>query len=313
MLTDLPAPLTPADCDLRGLPYMPLDVIRLLDSDMFAEATGDEFKAAVALWCKSWTQIPAASLPNKDKVLAHLSGNAERWKKIKEGAMRGWILCSDDRWYHPVVAEKALLALPAREDFQGKKSADAERKAKEREDRKALFKQLASHGIVPEWNASTKHLRDIAKGLESQDVRDNPCDMSQQVTVSKGEGEVKGELTTSPIPPDGGKPSRKTSAIALPTFLANCKTEGCKPIPANSPVIAYAKSAGIPDDFLRLQWCEFKDRYADGSKRYKDWRAVFGKSVRGNWFRLWFAEADGTYKLTTTGLQAENTHREKKQ
>jgi hypothetical protein len=198
--TELPAPLTPAGCDLRGLPYMPLDVIRLLDSDMFAETTGDEFKAAVALWCKSWTQVPAASLPNKDMVLAHLSGNAAKWKRIKEGAMRGWILCSDDRWYHPVVAEKALAALPGREEFNHKKSADAERKAREREDRKVLFELLKRHGVTPEWNVSTKALRGLAAQFLSQQppepVTDKERDMSHDVTVSKGEGEKKGELTS---------------------------------------------------------------------------------------------------------------------
>jgi hypothetical protein len=199
---DLSAPLTPADCDLRGLPYMPLDVIRLLDSDMFAEATGDEFKAAVALWCKSWTQVPAASLPNKDKVLAHLSGNAEKWKRIKAGAMRGWILCSDDRWYHPVVAEKALAALPGREEFNSKKSAEAERKAREREDRKALFEALKGHGVTPDWNVSTKALRGLAAQYLSQEppgqVTEPERDMSHPVTVSKGEKKGEGELTSKP-------------------------------------------------------------------------------------------------------------------
>jgi hypothetical protein len=153
---------------------------------MFAEATGDEFKAAVALWCKSWTQVPAASLPNKDKVLKAFSGNPEKWKRIKAGAMRGWVLCSDDRWYHPVVAEKALAALPGREEFNSKKSAEAERKAREREDRRALFDLLKSHGVMPEWNVSTKTLRALAAPYVSQEARD-------AVTVSKGEGEKKGE------------------------------------------------------------------------------------------------------------------------
>jgi hypothetical protein len=179
---------------------MPLDVIRLIDSDMFAETTGDEFKAAVALWCKSWTQVPAASLPNKDMVLAHLSGNSAKWKRIKEGAMRGWILCSDDRWYHPVVAEKALAALPGREEFNHKRSAEAERKAREREDRKALFEVLRGHGVVPDWNVSTKTLRALAAEYLSQKphepVTDTKRDMSQPVTVSKGECKKKGELTS---------------------------------------------------------------------------------------------------------------------
>lgn len=109
-MTDLPAPLVPADVDLRGLPYMPLDVVRLMDSDLFALSTGDEFKSAVALWCKAWTQVPAGSVPNDDRVLAHLSGAGARWKKARTMAMRGWMLCSDGRWYHPVIAEKAADA-----------------------------------------------------------------------------------------------------------------------------------------------------------------------------------------------------------
>lgn len=104
------APLTPLDCDLRGLPFMPLDVVRLADSDLVALSTGDEFKAAVMLWAKAWLQIPAASLPDDDRILAHLSGAGSKWRKVKEIALRGFILCDDGRWYHPVIAEKAKEA-----------------------------------------------------------------------------------------------------------------------------------------------------------------------------------------------------------
>jgi hypothetical protein len=104
---ELREPLTPPDCDLRGLPFMPMDVVRILDSDLFALSTGEEFKAALALWCKAWLQVPAASLPDDDRVLAHLSGAGTRWKKLKPMALRGWVKCSDGRYYHPVVAEKA--------------------------------------------------------------------------------------------------------------------------------------------------------------------------------------------------------------
>jgi hypothetical protein len=104
------APLTPPDCDLRGLPFMPLDVVRLGDSDLAALSTGDEFKAAVLLWCKAWAQVPAASLPDDDRVLAHLTGLGPKWKRVRSVALKGWVKCSDGRLYHPVVAEKALEA-----------------------------------------------------------------------------------------------------------------------------------------------------------------------------------------------------------
>lgn len=109
-MSDLPPPPVPADVDLRGMSFMPLDVVRLLDSDLFALSTGDEFKAAVALWAKGWLQVPAASLPDDDRVLAHLSCAGTKWKRVKDMALRGWVKCSDGRYYHPVVAEKALEA-----------------------------------------------------------------------------------------------------------------------------------------------------------------------------------------------------------
>ena len=77
---------------------------------------------------------------------------------------------------------------------------------------------------------------------------------------------------------------------------------GEKPIPIDSPIFEYAQDAGIDPDYLRLAWVEFKARYTDDTKRYKDWRAVFSKSVRGNWFKLWWHDGEG-YKLTTLGQQ----------
>jgi len=106
----LPEPLTPTDCDLRDFAFMPLDVVRLRDSNLAIQATGDEFRAAVLLWCASWHQIPAASLPDDDATLSSLAGYGrvqKEWIKVRAGALRGWVKCSNGRLYHPVVAEKA--------------------------------------------------------------------------------------------------------------------------------------------------------------------------------------------------------------
>lgn len=113
-MSDLPAPLTPANCDLRGMPFMPVDIVRLFDSDLYALSTGEEFKAAFTLWGRAFLQVPAGSLPADDRILAHLSGAGVRWPRVKDLALRGWIPCSDGRLYHPVVAEKAREAWEAR-------------------------------------------------------------------------------------------------------------------------------------------------------------------------------------------------------
>lgn len=122
------------------------------------------------------------------------------------------------------------------------------------------------------------------------------------------------EKDKPPIPPKGGEgdpPSEKKSAIAFKTFLENCRSSGEKPIPEGDTVFSYADETGIPLEFLRLHWMEFKERYGmPDSKRYKDWRSVYRKSVRGNWFRIWYLRGDNECGLTTQGEQARRHHKE---
>lgn len=114
MSHNLPEPLVPEECDLRGLPYMPLDTLALLESDLFALSSGDEFKAAVTLWCRSWNQVPAGSLPADERILASLSMTGPAWASVREIALRGWMKCSDGRLYHPVLAPKVQKAWAGR-------------------------------------------------------------------------------------------------------------------------------------------------------------------------------------------------------
>jgi len=112
MTTDeRPAPLVEADVDLRAIaPYMPLDVVRLRDSEIAAMSSAEAFRAAVLLWCAAWHEVPAASLPNDDAVLARRAGygrEVARFRRVKVAALRGFVECSDGRLYHRVVAEKA--------------------------------------------------------------------------------------------------------------------------------------------------------------------------------------------------------------
>lgn len=108
-----PAPPVYAELDLRDFTYMPLDVLRLRDSDIAILTSGEEFRAAVMLWCAAWHQVPASSLPNDDRLLASLAGfgrDIEGWKAVREAALRGFVLCSDGKLYHTVIAEKATEA-----------------------------------------------------------------------------------------------------------------------------------------------------------------------------------------------------------
>ena len=55
-----PEPLVSASVDLNGMPGFMLDTERLMASELWALSSGDAFKAAVALWCRAWRQVPAA-------------------------------------------------------------------------------------------------------------------------------------------------------------------------------------------------------------------------------------------------------------
>jgi len=148
-LSNLPLPLTPVDCDLRAFPFMPLDVVRLRDSDISAIGSGDEFRCAVLLWCAAWHQIPSGSLPNDDIVLAQFAGFGrvvKEWKKVRKGALRGWLKCSDGRLYHPVVAEKARAAWEGRLAYRQQKEAERQRKAEERAKKKVAAEQQTGSG-----------------------------------------------------------------------------------------------------------------------------------------------------------------------
>ncbi|MBV8594060.1 MAG: DUF1376 domain-containing protein [Caulobacteraceae bacterium] len=160
--------MTPPTCDLRALQFMPLDIVRLFGSSFHARATDSEWRAGVTLWLRSFHQVPAASLPDDDIELARLAEmgrDIKAWRKLREGALRGWVKCSDGRLYHPVVAEKALDAMERREEFAEAKAHRETRQQRWRERCKALSTTLRQAGITPPRGANLKALEDAVRRL----------------------------------------------------------------------------------------------------------------------------------------------------
>ena len=132
----LPAPLVPPEVDLRDYGYIPLYGKKLFDSDTWNLCDEIEKIAALRLWWASWHQEPAGSLPNNDRLLCGMAGKGDvikAWMAIKDNAMRGWILCSDGRLYHPVVASIALDVWGKKRKKNTDNAADRERKRRKRE------------------------------------------------------------------------------------------------------------------------------------------------------------------------------------
>jgi hypothetical protein len=214
---NLPEPPVPPDLDLRGFHYMALDVVRLRDSRFALETTGDEFRAGVLLWCASWHQKPASSLPNDDTQLASLAGfgrDVEAWKRVREGALRGFILCSDGRLHHPVLAEKALQADAVRGRNRARTAAATVARKGKRDDERHVVRDGERHVVRDDVRGD--HQRN--KGKENKQTEKRTVRNSNVEELSLQQIEPGTTTTTVSNKASQGKANRgKLIGTQLPT------------------------------------------------------------------------------------------------
>lgn len=252
----VPAPLTPPDCDLRDFAFMPLDVARLRDSDLSIQVGAEEFRAAVLLWCAAWHQVPAASLPDDDKALAALAGYGRivaEWRKHREGALYGWVKCSDGRLYHPVVAEKARDAWLAKHKHAHDKLMDRVRKANKQREQQQL----------PPW---------VVPSLEDWIAAGFPLEgelFPAEEAPNSGGKEGRGGKRSGGIPPENALKGQGEGYIKEKEIAAAATHSG-----ANAPV----DNSPPPSEAL---WLAAQDECADGyAKLLNSWEKVRGKHAK---------------------------------
>lgn len=139
--SDRPAPLTPPRSDLRDFGYMPLEIVRFKGSQLVSEEEPEAVLAALHLWVSAWHDTPAASLPNSDRALARAAGYGravDAFLAVKDVALRGFVLCSDGRLYHPVVARLANEAWKSKLEQRWRTEVGRRRKHNERHPESAL-------------------------------------------------------------------------------------------------------------------------------------------------------------------------------
>lgn len=278
----IPDPLVSADVDLRGFEFMPLFGDRLFKSETWISASADAKVAALRLWWHSYGhEVPAGSLPDNDGLLAEYAGYGvmvKAWKKLKPQAMRGYILCSDGRWYHPLVAELAIDGW--KERVRNREKQRAWRERNQQKDRNVTVTDTVT-------KPGTEPLCHAGQGQGQGQVNLNPNSSS---------------LRSEELPPLAGR--KKTFSA----WLAEAKANGEKAISDYRPVWEYAEKVGLSADWIEIAWIKFRERYESDpnhrGKRYIDWRRVFLTAVDKNWFDLWFAK-DGKFGLTTVGQQAD--------
>ncbi len=208
MSEQLPDPLVPVVVDLRDFQFMPLDVVRLRDSDLAAVPDGEVFRAAVLSWCVSWHQAPAGSLPDDDDVLARLLGygrDVRGWKKLRnKGALRGWVKCNDGRLYHAVVAEKARDAWAGKMKQRWMTECARIKKHNQRHEISLPvpdFDEWMSQGC-PQGQSL------VVPGTDAQCPQGQGTDVpGENSSKGQGEGQGQGQLLENPLSESPAEPS----------------------------------------------------------------------------------------------------------
>jgi hypothetical protein len=139
-MSNLPPPLSPPDCDLRGYDYMPMHCGRLFASAFFFATRRNPaaLRAALQLWWAAWQQCPAGSLPNNEWALCSFAGlgnDMRAWGRVKDVALHGFKLCSDGRFYHKVICDLAKEAWERRAKARIKKAHQRAEEASSQADR----------------------------------------------------------------------------------------------------------------------------------------------------------------------------------
>lgn len=104
-MTDLPAPLTPADCDLSRFDSIPIDLIHPNRGALAVEISDSVYRAAMALMVWSWHRVPAGSIPDHKRLFRVAGVSQAWWARNKTNVLSYFVLCNDGNWYHPGIAE----------------------------------------------------------------------------------------------------------------------------------------------------------------------------------------------------------------
>lgn len=125
-----------------------------------------------------------------------------------------------------------------------------------------------------------------------------PAHLGVVVDVDVGVDVVVDEGAKASPPKRKPKPKDQTF-----TDWANSLTEDA--IASDDSIYDWARTQGIPCEWIGIAWWVFDGRYAEKTKTYADWRSVFRLAVREDWLKVWRQGRGGEWELTTTGVQAK--------
>lgn len=185
-----PPPPVPPDCSLRCYYYIPLPVALIRDSPWWLTASAAAQAAQLHLMVAAWHQIPAASLPDDNRILAKLGRISSKVTRCLNEIKSEWIRCSDGRLYHSELAAIALESWEKRQSQVERTAAARRAKAaakisvtsdvtgsnerEEGEEGEDTEREKGGHRLPGDWQPNPAE-RDYAEslGLNPSDTADD--------------------------------------------------------------------------------------------------------------------------------------------
>jgi hypothetical protein len=202
-------------------------------------------------------------LPDNDKNLAKLAGygkGVSDFERIREGALHRFVKCSDGRFYHHVVAEKAAEGWNAKLKEEWKRACDRMRKAnKERADRNEaplplpaqphLLSNRPQSGGFPCWGYWDSIGKSATGSKENAgDSSGNDGDKPRKSRLKGREGTVKGRDSEGI---ENKTPTRSQPPVADPPAAAEPSASGARPPEQPNPEMQAAERRGLFAKALR--------------------------------------------------------------
>jgi hypothetical protein len=277
----LPEPLVTANVDLRDFPYMPVFIDRLQRSKqwLMAKRRPEIGFYSMNLWMASWRNAPCGSLEDDDDVLSDAAMcPPEKWLEVKDDLLRGWVKCSDQRLYHPVVAELAKEAAEKRESYRKRARAGNEKRWGNRDADESPARQGSgeSKEAKPEFDIGhePKSSGDCAE-VAQVSLSDRSAIAQGSLCPPKGR-EGKGIIESQD---SGSSPSLLVASEPAPRKAkrAKAKTQIREDAQPTEQDVEAAERVGLDAATFRSEWRKFRDHHLANGSLMADWPAAWRK------------------------------------
>lgn len=290
------------------------------------------YRRLIDLYYLHESALPAE--PKKVYRLARATQASER--AAIDTILDEYFTLTEAGWTHKRCDEEIERGREKSDESDAKKENEKERQRRHRQRRAELFEALREYGVVPPWDTTTSDLQDALSRQQSRDQSQSP-DTPVTPPVTRTATANQKPITNNQIkdnphsPPDGELPlgdeappetpepkAKRERGTTLAVWLDRCVKAGEKPISDYEPLARYVQESNLPIEFVNLAWQQFKRDFLPGGKYERklqiQWRRHFQNFVEKNYFKLWYAKPAGdgvTYELTTVGLQAQMTLRQR--